>query len=326
MKVAEKGGKYYRQIPWNGEIDEIDKATYDEIAGTQNSNRAGAGESAFAGMTKPVSGVLDAYYSLTGDDQMREGIAQEAARQEENWQAGDPNMLASIIKGGVEIAPYVAAGAAAAPIGGASLLGQIGAQGATAGLLGYGLTPGSESQRADAALLDLSLAGGGTGIGGAIERIAGAVIGRSGQLQRKAMDRGMQLSPGQAAGNQGMLSRAVEPAIETMGGMAGAQRHNDNLMKQALGRALGQADDAIDLSSEGLKATRAAIGKKFDVLNDVEIPLTDDVSQQIRDISKQVDGFDAPRPGRSLTGEQYKKLRRQLSDMADKPGAQNTLG
>ena len=327
QEIRQKGGKYWMRV--GDEAHQIPKWKYDQI------NYANAMESArpestagqlLLGATKSGQDLMDAgidlYARATGDQGLLTGLGQLQRSEQDRYSAGT-GLTEAIGETAYDMLPYAAASGAAALPAGVGGIQQLGGQMLSQGLTGMAVTPGDLSTRGAQGLQDFMITGAGSGVGIMLERIINKLRGhRLGltQQQRKAgeaLDAGMQLSPGAVTG-PGMWQRTVEPWIESAGGFAVARNANEELYQRATGKALGMADDAIDLSADGLGRQADQIGNMFDVLKGHKIQLSPEQAARLQGMSNLSPYISFPGKRNYLTGHEYKRIRRQLSEMGTK--------
>ena len=324
-EVKTINGMYYRREGDKGiPISQQEYTQHMQTNAMQGSKSTDLVDQLLTGFSKGGQDIMDAgidaYGRMTGDESLVQGLEQLSAGEQAVYDRSDPALLMHGGEIAAQMLPYVGAGAAASGVAGAGLASQMGAQGVAAGLTNMATTSGSFPERVGGALEEATWAAGGAGAGAAIERIfnrvRGARMGHT-QTQReaaKAMDAGMQLSPGQASGNR-MLQRTVEPWVESMGGFAKARDINEELYQGVVGKALGQADDAIDLSATGLGQAADDIGQGFDVLKGLEIKLTPEQGQTLTELGNLSEYFDFPKNRNFMSGNEFKRIRRQISEL-----------
>lgn len=320
-----KDGKYWKRV--GDKAVRIPKWEYDQINwqnAMESARPEGTGQQILLGASKKGQDILDAgidlYARATDDQALLTGLGQLRQAEGDRYQAaaGMPEAVGEI---GVEMLPYAAASGVAALPAGVGAVQQVGSQMLAAGITGGAITPGDLSMRGQQAGQDFLMTGAGAGVGIALERIINRVRGHRlnlTQQQRKAgeaLDTGMKLSPGAVTG-PGFWQRAVEPWIETAGGFALARSKNEELYQLATGRALGQMDNAIDLSAEGLGQQADEIGKLFNVLDGKQIKLSPEQSARLQGIGNLSEYMTFPGKRDYLTGNEYKRIRRQLSELA----------
>ena len=326
-EVRIKNGKYW--VRRGDEAHRIPKWQYDQIMfqnAAEGARPEGLGQQLLLGASKKGQNIVDAgidlYSRATGDRAVTEGLGLLRQGESDPYQAaaGIPEIVAET---GVEMLPYLASSAAASGLAGVGSVQQVGSQMAAAGLTGGAMTYGDMNTRGQQAMQDFMMTGAGTATGIAMERIINRLRGhRLGltQQQRKAgeaLDTGMQLSPGGVTG-PGFWQRSVEPWIESAGGFTKARNANEELYQVATGRALGQSDRAIDLSAEGLGQSADEIGKLFDVLDGTQINLSPEQGAKLQGMGNLSEYFSFPGKRDYLTGNEYKRIRRQLSDLASR--------
>ncbi len=268
-----------------------------------------------------AGGVLDAYYGLTGQGQS-EVVAGEGMRgslrdvQQDQAAAFDPiqqQYPKSALAG--QAAPYLAT----APAGGASLMAQAGIA-AGFGLLG---TSGDTRERLVSGVQAGAMGWGGAALGNMAGRIYGfaknAFKPGSGFREGVAGDfvaTGGKVTPGQAVDSTAL--QYGETVMESAGALSGLKKANEQLLQTQAGRAIGQADDAIDLTSTGLGNTADDIGDTISgALKGVDdINIEDELIEKIRQVKSDSPYIDFPDPDATMSGKTYQQVRSQMAAVA----------
>ena len=236
------------------------------------------------------------------------GLVEEADPFEE--QAFQQLQEAAPITTGVgQALPYVASAMAFGP----TVAGQAGG---FAGL-GAATTQGGLAERGQAAVTEGLLAAGGA----ATFNMAGRIFNRLRNIRggagvaKELAEAGGKVTPGQALGSRALM-RAEAP-LQSMGILESAAASNQGLLQRTVGRALGMADDAIDLTPVGLGQAADDIGARINqAVYGKSINVSGDIAERLAKVKKTSEFIDFPKLGPKMTGTDYQAIRSQLAGVA----------
>ena len=296
-----------------GEVEIISSEQFKaQEMGSLGAAGAGVGRT----LEKWAGGALDAYYGITGQGQSEvvQGEGMRSALREvggEQAAAFAPIAEANPISSGLgQALPYLAT----APLGGASVWGQAALAGTTAALE----TSGGVGERLRAGGTGTALGFGGAVGGNMAARVVNQIAGRGRTTAAQQFQKmGGKVTPGQALESRGL--RRLETVLEAGGVLDPLKEANEILMQKQAGKAIGQADNAIDISSTGLGNSADDIGVRINnALDDVpDINITDDLLADMRQVKGDSPYIKFPdETTNTMTSQEYQQIRSQMAGVA----------
>jgi len=306
-----KTGEVYIEQPGGG---------WSKIPGAQyDAEQMGSGEAFGQGFGRTIEqvtgGIMDAAYGLMGGGE-KSGITGESMRetlgkvQQDYASEFAPVQEAHGLATGLgQAAPYLLT----APMGGAS----IGGQAALAGGMGLLGTSGDVGERLMAGGTGAALGAAGAGLG----NMAGRVYGMAKNAYRPGVAgqfaaAGGRVTPGQALDSSG-LQRA-EALMQSAGVFDAKQAANQTLIQSQAGKAIGQADGAIDLTPTGLGNSADDIGARINQsLEGIDdIGIDNAMIEKLQKVKGDSPYIDFPDPDSTMSGEAYQQIRSQMAGVA----------
>jgi len=160
------------------------------------------------------------------------------------------------------------------------------------------------------------MGGAGAAVGQLVGRTANQIRGiYANKAAANMVKQGGRVTPGQATGSK-TLARG-ESVMESAGGMDAMKAQNQKVIQGQAARALG-LNAGADLSETGLGRAADDIGGRMDeALNGIDnIELSDDLITKLNQVTGENPYMDLPADYKNLTGKQFAKVRRQLTDAA----------